>query len=425
MMDKNELPKFFRCRQSFPRPVLTDIPSRIHAELSNACQSNLEGRSVAITVGSRGIANLAVIVRACVDFFRQKGAHPRIIPAMGSHGGGTAEGQLALLARFGVTEQQMNCPILSSMEVVQVCQAPEGYPVYFDRNAWESDHVLVMNRVKPHTRFNGQIESGIMKMMLIGLGKQRGAEVYHRAIINFSFDTIVRSVAQIVTERCRVLAGLAILENAFEETADIVAMPSAEIMPQEASLLERVKAWMPKLPFDRADLLMIDQIGKDISGTGMDTNVIGRKFNDHAAINGDSPDIHNIYVRSLTPATGGNASGIGLAEMCHRKVVDQMDSQVTRNNCITACHLTGAMIPMDFPNDWQALQVACQVAGFVPPGQLAAMWIRDTLSLTEVECSEFFLQRARSHPDLEIMNSPAPLEFDDSDDLLPRFLPVH
>lgn len=425
MIDKSDLPRFFPIRQDFPRPIEKDIPAKIAQELSLLCKRNLSGRRIAITVGSRGIANLARIVRCCVDFFRAKGAQPLIIPSMGSHGGGTPQGQKAVLRSFGVTEEQMGCPILSSMEVVRVCQAPEGFPVYFDRHAWEADDVLVLNRVKPHTRFSGQIESGLMKMMLIGLGKQEGAEVYHRTIVNFSFDQIVRSVAHVVIEQCHILGGLAILENGFEETAEIVGVQAKEIESREPELLERVKSWMPKLPFDKADLLMVDQIGKDISGTGMDTNVIGRKYNDHAAINGDSPDIHHIYVRSLTLATGGNASGIGLAEMCHSRIIEQMDPQVTRNNCITACHLTGAMIPIDFPNDWQALNVACQIAGFIAPRQLAALWIRDTLSLAELECSEAYLELARGRSDLEILGPPTPLEFDQNDDLIPRLHQSH
>lgn len=420
-MDISELPEFFRVRQNYPRPVVTDIRSRVQSELAGCCCPDFRGDSVAITVGSRGIQNLDSIVRASVDFFHQRNAAPFIVPAMGSHGGGTAQGQSSLLAGMGITESSMGCPIRSSMDVVDVCQAAEGFPVYFDRHAFQAHHVLVLNRVKPHTRFTGNIESGLMKMMLIGLGKQAGAEVYHRAIVNYSFDQIVRSVASEVIRRCHILAGLAILENAYEETADIVAVAPSDIERVEAELLRQVKSWMPKLPFDKADLLMVDQIGKNISGTGMDTNIIGRKYNDHAAIHGDSPDIHHIYVRSLTDATHGNASGIGLSEMCHHRVIQAMDLAVTRNNCITACHITGAMVPVDFPNDREALKVACQMAGYKQPRHLAAMWIRDTLSLTEVECSRFYFEKAEKDEYLEILRPPLPLRFDEHGDLLPCF----
>jgi hypothetical protein len=257
--------------------------------------------------------------------------------------------------------------------------------------------------------------------MLIGLGKQRGAEVYHQVISNYSFDQIVRSVADVVVQRCNILAGLAILENAYEETAQLVGVPARQIEAREPELLARVKSWMPKLPFDKAELLIVDQIGKNISGTGMDTNVIGRKYNDIAAINGDKPEIHHIYIRSLTEATHGNASGIGLAQLCHRRVVEAIDPVSTRNNCITACHVSAGATPLDFPNDRSALQVAYKMAGYIQPHQFSALWIRDTLSLEEVECSEYYYAAARSNSELEILNPPSELEFDQNADLIPRF----
>jgi hypothetical protein len=420
-MSTTPLPKFFRVRQSFARPQVAQLRDSVQVQLAKCCQIDLQGKSVAITVGSRGVANIDSIVRASVDFLLERGALPFIVPAMGSHGGATATGQADLLAGFGVTEAAMGCPVRSSMEVVEVCRATEGFPVYFDKYASAADHVLVVNRIKPHTRFAGAIESGLMKMMLIGLGKQKGAEVYHRAIVNYSFDQIVRSVANTVIERCNILAGLAILENAYEETADVVGILPADIESREAELLLKVKSWMPSLPFDQAELLIIDQIGKNISGTGMDTNVIGRKRNDHAAIEGDSPNIHHIYVRGLTQATHGNASGIGLAELCHRRVLDGIDHATMRMNCITASHVTGAMIPLDFESDRAALETACQLAGYVAPAEVSAMWIRDTLSLEEVECSEYFFSQAEAQSDFEVLTCPRALEFDDRNDLVERF----
>ncbi len=415
------LPRFFRLRQSFPRPRIDHVPAAVMSALAGCIERDLSKQSVAITVGSRGIAGIAEITRACVDFLKQRGAQPFLVPAMGSHGGATDDGQADVLARFGITQATMGCPVRSSMEVVQVAMAAEGFPVYFDQSALSADHVLVVNRIKPHTRFAGDIESGLMKMMLIGLGKRQGAEVYHRVIANYSFDQIVRSVAREVIEGCRILAGLAILENAYEETAEVVGVLPDEIEAREPALLESVKRWMPRLPFDKADLLIVDQIGKDISGAGMDTNVIGRKRSDHAAIDGDSPNIHHIYVRGLTQATHGNASGIGLAELCHRRVIEAMDRNSTRLNCITAGHVTAAMLPIDFDNDRQALATGCQLAGYVAPEQVAAMWIRDTLSLSEVECSEAFFEMATRLPGLEILSRPSQLQFDEQHDLLPRF----
>lgn len=421
MTPENSLPNFFRVRQSFPRTQVADLTTEVMSQLAACCRKELAGKSVAITVGSRGVANIARITRACVDFFRERQAHPFLVPAMGSHGGATSEGQAAVLERFGITAESMGCPIRSSMSVEQVCMAKEGFPVYLDSHALSADHVLVVNRIKPHTRFVGDIESGLMKMMLIGLGKQKGAEIYHRVIVNYSFDQVVRSVARSVVESCNILAGLAILENAYEETAQIVGVLPDKIESVEPKLLQQVKSWMPKLPFDQSEFLIIDRIGKNISGTGMDTNVVGRKRNDHAAIDGEKPDIHHIYIRGLTAETHGNASGIGLAELCHRRVVDDLDPQSTRMNCLTAGHVTGAMVPMDFPTDHAALMAACQLAGYVAPSAVSAMWIRDTLSLEEVECSEVFLQQAMADSGLEVLSQPAPLEFDQNGDLIGRF----
>lgn len=414
------LPKFFSAKQSFERPLVEDIPLRVKEQLSAVCDRRLSGARVAVSVGSRGIANIDVITHACVEFLRNAGAKPFIVPAMGSHGGATAEGQEQVLASYGITAETMGCPIRSSMDVIEVCQAPEGFPVYFDRIASTADCVLVVNRIKPHTRFSGEIESGLMKMMLIGLGKQKGAEVYHRVINNYSFDQIVRSVANQVIARCNILAGVGILENAYDETADIRAIEPSQIEEAEPDLLRQVKAWMPKLPFEQSELLIIDQIGKNISGTGMDTNVIGRKFNDHAAIDGDSPSLHHIYVRGLTRETHGNASGIGLAEFCHANVLEQMDRDATRMNCITAGHVTGAMIPVDFPTDREAISTACKLAGYVKPNEVTAMWIRDTLHLSEIECSEVFLAQAKERG-LEILREPRELEFDPGGDLISPF----
>ncbi len=414
------LPKFFRLRQEFERSRLDNVGASVQSELARILPADLSELSVAVTVGSRGIANIDTITFHCVEFLKARGATPFVVPAMGSHGGATADGQTQVLASLGVTETAMGCPIRSSMEVVEVCQATEGFPVYFDRFAFEADRVLVVNRIKPHTRFAGVIESGLMKMMLIGLGKQKGAEVYHQVIHNYSFDQIMRSVAKEVIAKCSIVGGLAILENAYEETGAIFAAEATEIESREAELLETVKCWMPKLPFEKSELLMIDQIGKNISGTGMDTNVIGRKKNDHAAIEGEKPDIHHIYVRGLTEATHGNASGIGLSELCHRRVIESMNQQATRMNCITAGHITGGMLPVDFESDFSALKTACKLSGYVPPQEVTAMWIQDTLHLAEIECSEVFLSQARERG-LEILGPPSPLEFDSHGNLLPRF----
>jgi Domain of unknown function (DUF362) len=416
-------PNFFRVRQTFATPRVEDISSRVQDELRR-CELDRRiapGQSIAISAGSRGIHNIDLIMRAVVDFCKSCGGAPFIVPAMGSHAGATAEGQQSLLARYGITEVKMGCPIRSSMDTEIVCTAAEGFPVHFDRNAFHADHVIVVNRIKPHTRFNGAIESGLMKMMLIGLGKHAGALVYHRVIMTYSFDQIVRSVAREVIARCKIAAGLAILENADEETADIVAIRPEAIETEEANQLQRVRGLLPKLPFDRAELLIIDEIGKEISGTGMDTNVIGRKFSDHYYIGREKPEIHNIYIRRLTEKTHGNATGIGIAEFCHRRVLEQIDLQATRVNCLTGGHAVAAMLPMDLATDKEGIGTALTQCGWGDPEKMPVMWIRNTLKLREVECSELYWEEARHRPDLTVLTSPRPLDFDQQDNLIERF----
>lgn len=412
-------PNFFRIRQKFARPTLENSEAAVTQGLTNAGlpEQIRPGQTVAITSGSRGVANIAKITRHCVDFCKQLGALPYIVPAMGSHGGATAEGQTAVLARYGITPESMGCEIRSSMEVIEVCQAKEGFTVFFDRHASQADHVLVVNRVKSHTRFCGPVESGLMKMMLIGLGKQHGAEVYHRAIMNYSFDQIVRSVARETIDRCRIVGGLAILENGYEETADIVGVRPREIESVEPVLLKQVQSWAPRLPADKLELLIIDEIGKEVSGAGMDTNVIGRKFNDHCAIGDEKPSIRHIYVRGLTATTHGNATGIGIAEMCHSRVIREMDVAATRMNCLTGGHVTAAMLPVDFPSDRAALTAAMGQTGLLTPQYVPAMWIKNTLHLEEIECSEVLLPDISARPHIDILTEPRPLSFNAQGDL--------
>lgn len=343
-----EYPKIFRVRQKFDAPTVKDVPAAVREEVRriNPGERIKAGQSVAITVGSRGVANVDVIAKALVGEMQALGAKPYIVPAMGSHGGGTAEGQAEVLARYGVTEQTMGCPVKSSMEVVEVGETDFGMKVYFDKFASEADHVIVFNRVKPHTGFRGEIESGLMKMMLIGLGKHKGATLYHRAIVHHSWDKIVRAVGQMVLTKCRVAFGLATLENGYDETAMIRAVRAEEFEPVEKELQKQAKAWCPKLPFKAADLLIVDEMGKDISGAGMDTNVIGRKGNDRVAQPDEWPKIHHIFTRDLTETTHGNAVGVTFASFTTKRLVDKIDRHSTYINSITGQHVAAAHVPM-------------------------------------------------------------------------------
>ncbi|MFO0817146.1 MAG: lactate racemase domain-containing protein [Pirellulales bacterium] len=410
----SDYPRIFRVRQKFDAPRVHDIEAEVAAQLTalDLSQKVQPGQTVAITAGSRGIANIHRILRAAVQHFQKLGAQPFIVPAMGSHGGGTAEGQRKVIESYGITEEFCGCPIRASMETVVVCQAAEGFPVHFDKHAFGADHVLVCGRVKPHTGFVGDIESGLMKMMLIGLGKHAGAKIYHRAIIDYNFGQILRSVAREVLTRCRIVAGLAIVENAYDETALIEAVAPAVFEERERQLLLQARAWLPKLPFKVADFLFIDEIGKNISGTGMDTNVVGRKYNDHAAREDEFPKVRRIAVRSLTKDTYGNATGLGIAEFCRSQVLRQMNVEATRINCLTGGHPTAAMLPLDYESDQEILDAALPTIGLTDPPRARLLWIRNTLDVREVECSEAYLEEARTRADLEVIAEPRPMPFD-------------
>jgi len=417
----SDFPQVFRVRQRFEAPRVEDVPGEVRAQLARLSLADRvrPGQAVAITAGSRGVANIHVIIRAAVEHLKRLGAQPFIVPAMGSHGGGTAEGQRELVESYGITESFVGCPIRATMETVEVCRTREGFPVHFDRLAYEADHVLVVNRVKPHTRFVGEIESGLMKMLLIGLGKCNGARVYHSAIQDYSFGQIIRSVAGEVFGRCHILAGLAIVENARDETARIEAVAPEQFEAREKELLVLAKAWMPRLPFRAADVLLIDRIGKNISGTGLDTNVVGRKFDDHKAVEGEYPQIRAIALRGLTPETHGNAVGLGVAEFCRSQLLRETDIAATRLNAITAGHAAAAMLPLDYETDREMLEAAFVAAGRTDPRSARLLWIANTLELSELECSAAYLEEAASRDDLEILTPLRELPLDAAGNLPP------
>ena len=336
----NPLPEFFRVRQRFESHRIDDLAGAVHDALHSAALAEKirPGQRVAISVGSRGINNLSTIVGSVVREIQAVGGQPFIVPAMGSHGGATAEGQAKVLATYGVTELAMGCPVVASMETILVGTTAEGVDVHFDRVASQADHVVVVNRVKPHTRLAGKFESGLIKMLMIGLGKHRGASLYHQVFPDFdySLNRLAPSIVEMIVDRMPVTLGIAIVEDAFENTSHIEAVEARDFLTREPELLALAKSRMPRLPFDRAELLIVDQIGKEISGTGMDTNVIGRKSNDKCAAPEEFPKIRQVYIRSLTDKTAGNACGIGVAEYCHRRVVEAMNVEVTKINCVTS-----------------------------------------------------------------------------------------
>lgn len=373
---------------------------------------------MAISAGSRGIANIALVIKSIAEHLKGLGATPFIVPAMGSHGGGTAEGQRTILESYGITPEYTGAEIRASMDTIVVGTTPEGIPVHFDRHASEADHVVVCGRVKPHTGFVGDIESGLMKMMLIGLGKHRGAAVYHRAIQNYSFGQIVRSVGQMILSQCKIVAGVALVENCYDETALVEAVPPHEFLEREKALLVKAKQWMPRLPFEHVDLLIIDEMGKNISGSGMDTNVIGRKYHSHEAAEDEYPKVTRIFVRGLTEATHGNAAGIGVAEFCTNRLVQQTNWNDTVINCLTGGSPAGAARPVHFETDRKVLEAALPGVGLVEPQDAKVIHIKNTLALGEVELAETYLAEAEQRDDLTIVEPLREMAFDESGNLL-------
>ena len=416
-----QLPRMIRVRQRFERPLVADIPGEVQRQLAslNLGRRVRPGQSVAITAGSRGISNIAVITRAIVSHCRELGLEPFIVPAMGSHGGATADGQREVLAGYGIVEEFVGAPIRASMETVIVDTIANGVPVHFDRIASEADQVIVAGRIKPHTGFVGEVESGLHKMMLIGLGKAVGAGIYHKAIKDYTFPDIIKAVAESVIRKCRVLCGVGIVENAYDETALIAAVAPEEFYEREKALLKQARDWLPRLPFPDVDLLIIDQIGKNVSGTGMDTNVVGRKYNDHAATELDDARVRRIFIRGLTEQTHGNACGIGMAEFTTRRVVDQVDAHITRVNCITAGHPTAAMLPVICVNDREAIEDALSTIGLTPPEHARVMQIHDTLHLETVLISEAYAAGIPSQERLSVVVGPRPMDFDAEGFLVP------
>ena len=414
------LPKMTRIQQQFEVPVLDDLPAAIHAELDriNAAAIVKPGETVAITAGSRGVANVATAVKATVDYLKALGAYPFVVPAMGSHGGATSEGQRSVLEHYGITEATVGAPVKATMDVVELGKTADGLPVFFDRYAAEADHVIPLNRIKAHTDFNGSIESGLMKMMVIGLGKQQGANLYHRAFFQYGFEHIITTVGGFILDSGKIAFGLGLIENAHEDTAKAVAMPAAQLLQTERELLVEAKSLMGRLPFDELDLLIVDWTGKNISGTGMDTNVIGRmmqNFEPEPA----KPAILRIFVRDLTEESDGNATGIGLADFTTTRLVDQIDRHSTYMNGITALGPQKSKIPFYYDTDREAIEVALDTIGLTEPEDARVIRIESTLRLTELDISEVLLEDAKLHSRLEVMGETKPFAFDATGNLLP------
>lgn len=411
------IPKLVKVRQRFERPILNDVVKAVLSELEkpNIITRIKPGMNIAITGGSRGIANMALVIRTIAEFLKEKGALPFIVPAMGSHGGATAHGQTEILAGYGITEEYCGCPIRATMETVKVGVTEEGYPVYMDKFAAEADGVIVVNRVKAHTAFRGPYESGIMKMITIGLGKQKGAESCHRA----GFDKMARTIplfAKIAIANTNLSFAVALIDNGFEETCMIRAIPIEDVEREEPSLLQYANSLMAKILLPETDVLIVDKIGKNISGDGMDPNVTGVFTTPYASGGIRS---QRVAVLDVTEESHGNAAGLGMADVTTRRAYEKMSFETTYANVVTSTVLNAARIPAVFDNDRQAMRVAIKCCYDVKWEDVRIVRIRNSLELTEIYVSESLLDEVLKNPALEILGEPEENIFDENGNLFP------
>lgn len=379
--------------------------------------------SIAVGVGSRGIANLKEIVKSTLDLLIAAGARPFVVPAMGSHGGATPEGQAKVLAGYGITPESLGVPVETSMEVQKIGTSIDGHDVVFSVLALHADGVVVINRVKPHTDFRGTLGSGIQKMLTIGFGKEAGAANAHRAAAHLGHETVIREFSKIVLEHVPVLCGIAIVEDQHHQTAVVKVLRRDVIPSEENRLLEQARSLMPRLPLDEIDLLIVDLIGKEISGTGMDTNIIGREISGYSSSlledSSVTPHISRIFVRELSPATNGNGIGIGLADFTTSRAVKALNMRYTYVNAVTSIGLQPAKIPIHFETDRETIYAALETLASPNPDALRVVRIVNTLDLERVLVSESCLGVLAEQPGLVVTGTLQDMEFDKSGNLLP------
>ena len=414
------IPKMVRIRQNFDRShiPMEDIASTVQKELDREDLGGKikPGMKIAITCGSRGMTNNALMARAMVDFVKSKGAEPYIVAAMGSHGGATAEGQTQILKDYGITEEAMGCPVKSSMETVQIgLSGVRKQPVFVDKNASEADGILLFNRIKPHTSFRGPYESGLMKMMAIGLGKQKGAESIHHQSPAIMHE-LVEEYGRTILENCPILGGIAVIENAYDDTYLIKGLTPQEIIDEEPKLKEISYKTIAHLLFDECDVLVVDKIGKNISGDGMDPNISGRFVLPQYCSGGIQAE--KVVILDITDETHGNAQGIGLAEVTTRRLVNRMKLEMTYPTGVTNTFLHLMKIPMIMDNDREALQLALMCCPEAEDhDHMKMIRIPNTAHIGEIEISEGLLPQAKANPNIEILTDLYDLPFDSEGNL--------
>jgi hypothetical protein len=411
-------PRMTRIMQELNKTRVQNIPTAISAEMQRLRLQSLikRGESVAITAGSRGITDIVPILKTIVAEVKRVDGVPFIVPAMGSHGGATAEGQKDILEDYGITQTAAGAPIRSSMEVTNIGTTNSGIPVFLDRTALESDHIIVVNRIKPHTEFQGKIESGLMKMMVIGLGKHEGTIIAHDFAVKYGYERTVEEIWQYILKHAPISLGIGIIENGYGQTAQITAVAPEKLYETEKKLLEIARMETPKLPFNELDILIVDECGKEISGTGMDTKVIGRIMNIYE-LEVENPKITRIVLRDLTDKTHGNAIGVGLADFVTRKVADKIDYRATYINSVTAVTPEKGRLPIVCENDKEALDFAIATAGPSDINTLRIGWIKNTSTLSEMFISEALISETKKLSHVEVIGESFELCFNNKGEL--------
>ena len=394
VVDDVSPPQFARVRYEPTTPELDDPAAVARDEVQSLPLDRLgDGATVAVGVGSRGIDRIDGVAAAVVSELDERGFDPVVVPAMGSHGGATAEGQREVLTSYDITEERLGCPIDPRMETSVLGEADHGFPVNWSTAALEADATLVINRVKAHTNYRGTFESGLTKMAVVGLGKQRGAQKTHEHALVEGYETVLRDAFDVIRAESNLVGGVALVENFHDRLAEVTAIPVEDLPDGEEPLLERAYEYMPTLPYDELDVLVVDEMGKDVSGAGMDTNVVGR-YNVLNTDDPEFPDIKRIFVRGLTEATHGNGAGIGLADVTRRSLVEELDLNQVYTNIITSNSLSKAAIPLVLPTDEHALKTALGSVGPYDPERIRVAWIRDTGHLSEFRVSEALVGEA-------------------------------
>ncbi|MHB1314205.1 MAG: nickel pincer cofactor-dependent isomerase, group 22 [Christensenellales bacterium] len=415
ILEKTIIPKMCRVRQTFDDAHIVDIEGEVKKQLTRpgTLDRIKPGQTIAVTAGSRGVANIARITRAVIDEIKRAGGKPFIFPAMGCHGGSVAPGQVEILKGYGITEEAMGCPIRATMETVQIGVSAYGIPVRIDKYASEADGIVVIGRVKSHTSFRGKIESGLLKMVTIGMGKQFGAEICHEQGFGVMERNVV-SIAQVTIEKRPVLFGLATIENAFDETSRLAAVPAELFLAEEPALLEEAKANMPRLLIQEFDVLVIDEAGKNISGEGLDPNVTGTWSTPYAS---GGPLKQRMVLLDLTDESHGNAGGFGMVDFSTQRAFDKMDFEITYPNILTPTVIGPGKIPIIMANDELAIKGGIQTCNGIDKERPRVIRIKNTLKLGEILVSEALVEQARNTPGMEVLGEPAYMKFDEDGNL--------